>query len=53
MKLARWYKIESDVLYVFDSPIEEQASGVSICYNVISDLKYYRKTFTLRKLWAQ
>ena len=52
-KLNRWYKVENGILYVFDSPIEDQAKSVSICYNVQSDLKYYRTTFKLRKLWKQ
>lgn len=46
----RWYKVDSDKAYVYDSPYEENATSVSIVSK--EDLRYYRNSFCLTKLWT-
>ena len=46
----RWYKIDGDRAYVYDSPHEDTATSISIVST--EDLQYYRNKFSLAKLWS-
>lgn len=48
-KPQRWYEIKDGLLYVYGSP-NGKSEFCSICQ--ISDLKFYRANFTLRKVWT-
>lgn len=49
MREQRWYEIKDGLLHVYSSPFPERSEFVSVTQ--ISDLTYYRNTFTLRKIW--
>lgn len=48
-KAQRWYKVEGETLYIFDQPLEKNATSVSIVKR--SDFSFYRNNFELRKVW--
>lgn len=49
-KPQRWYEIIDGVLYVYDNPYPQQATGVSVTKP--DDLPYYRNNFNLARVWA-
>ena len=49
MKESRWYKIKGKQVFIFDNGYENKSQSVSIVS--ISELKYYKNNFNLRKVW--
>lgn len=50
MKEQRWYEVEGEQVYIFDSGYKDQAQSVSIVTK--SDLAFYRNNFKLSKVWG-
>ena len=48
MKPSRYYEIVGAELRIYENPYPSKSASVSIC--PVSDLRYYRKTFRLRKV---
>lgn len=51
MKKSRWYEYKDGMLYVYDAPIPSAATSVSVVDP--SDICYYRKVFSLKKVWYE
>lgn len=50
MKACRWYEVVEGVAHVYDAPYRDKSCSVSIV--PVSDLAYYRRNFTLSKIWG-
>jgi hypothetical protein len=50
MKMQRWYEVLDGMLHVYNNGHKQYATSVSIAS--LSDMKFYRNNFTLRKLWT-
>lgn len=49
-KPQRWYEIDVETAVVYNDPDPGKATSASIV--PLADLDYYRRTFDLRKVWA-
>jgi len=47
-KECRWFQVREQTLFVYDHPDPKKATMMS--FTQLSDLPYYRRTFTLRKV---
>lgn len=47
-KECRWFEVREQTLFVYDHPDPKKATMMS--FTQLSDLPYYRRTFTLRKV---
>lgn len=50
MKQSRWYKVENNQAFIFDSGYENLSHSVSVV--CVSDLSFYRRNFKLYKSWG-
>ena len=50
MKSQRWYEVLDGMLHIYDNGHKKYSQNVSIVS--LSDMKFYRNNFTLRKLWT-
>ena len=50
IKASRYYEIIDGMARVYDAPFSSMAQSVSIV--PVSDLAYYRRNFTLSKIWG-
>lgn len=48
-KEQRWYEIKGSRAYIYNNPIPDRATSVSIV--PVPGLEYYRTNFHLRKVW--
>lgn len=48
IKEQRWYEIEKEIVYIYDSGYKNQSISVSVIKK--SDLNYYRTNFNLQKV---
>lgn len=51
IKEQRWYEIEKEIVYIYDSGYKNQSKSVSAVSK--SDLNYYRTNFNLQKIWLE
>ena len=49
IKPQRWYEVIDGLAYVYNAPIADTATSMSIV--PVEQVKYYRNQFTLRKIW--
>ena len=50
MKEQRFYEIDGETAYIYNSGFKASSTSVSIIN--VSELKYYRKQFKLSKVWG-
>ena len=50
IKASRYYEIIDGMAHVYDAPFSSKAQSVSIV--PAPDLAYYRRNFTLSKIWG-
>jgi hypothetical protein len=49
-KPQRWYEVEGETAYIYDSPFPQRSASISIIKR--ADLAFYRLNFRLTKVWA-
>ena len=50
MKPSRYFEVTGAGLRIYEQPYRAQSLSVSVCG--VSDLRFYRQNFRLRKVWG-